>query len=74
MISKLSDKCCKKEVKPFPKLMMANDTGVLVLFTDAITGTAVNNVGGMYKIGYHSSCWHSSSFKDYEGDVCLTND
>lgn len=78
MKSVLSDKCCKKEEKPFPKLMIAFDhnprKGLVVLFSEEGAGVVVHTEDNIYEIGDHSTCWPPSYYKDYEGDVCLTND
>ena len=73
MKSILSDKCCKKEEKPFPKLMVST-TGAIVAFSEEGDGTVVNIGTSSEVLLYHSTGWLMRSFKDYEGDVCLTND
>ena len=73
MKSVLSDKCCKKEEKPFPKLMIStNDRKLIVLFTSESEGTVVHKGNSVWLLGSHNNNW--CHFKDYEGDVCLTND
>jgi hypothetical protein len=74
MKSVLSNKCCEKKEKPFPKLMIGDLTGSVVLFSKEKVGTVVYNSGnGGFKVGTYLEDW-GSGFTDYEGDVCLTND
>lgn len=75
MKSVLSDKCCKKEEKPFPKLMKHCEYGSIYLMSRSNEGTVVySGIGSMNKIGKHFSNTLSKNLTDYEGDVCLTND
>lgn len=71
MISKLSNNCCDKEEKPFPKLMIST-SGTIVFFEKSKIGMVV--YGSVYsKIAEYSEDWGMGLFKDYEGDVCLSN-
>ena len=74
MKSVLSKNCCEKKEKPFPKLMISVDTGSIYLMVKHNEGTRIH--AGIYNhdVGYFSRGWSMSSLKDYEGDVCLTND
>ena len=71
MKSVASDKCCKKEI-PFPKLMVS-DMGAVVLFNCSRIGVCVHKGNGYTEVGGYSSTWNNLVFKDYHGDVCLTN-
>lgn len=57
--------------KPYPKLRSSGEH--VVLFTDPTEGTTVHPYG-MYRIGYHSKCWDTECFKDFNGGVTLSND
>jgi hypothetical protein len=74
MKSVLSDKCCEKKEKPFPKLMWKPARGSIWLMTSEGVGTAVyGKDSDTYRIGEHVSCLMMNFLEDYEGDVCLTN-
>lgn len=61
----------KAEEFYFPKLMMNRDT-LIVLFYNSISGVVVQQ-NANYPIGYHSTTWDDTSFKDYLGSIALTN-
>ena len=71
MKSILSNSCCKKKEKPFPKLMIGRNNLSVVLFTAPRVGTVVHQGSG-YAVGHYNTSW-GTLFDDYEGDVCLTN-
>lgn len=75
MKSVLSSDCCKKKEKPFPKLMVHLD-GDIVMFHENRKGCYVylSGLGCSKGIGYYVNRFVMDNFKDYEGDVCLTND
>ena len=60
--------------KPFPKLM-TNAIGTIVLFSyyriGVIIGIDGNSIG---TIGEYRTDWNMPSFKDFEGEVTLSND
>ena len=60
----------KKAGRPFPKLMISQ-RGTLVLFTSSEVGTLLK--GADYPIGYHSY-FDNECFKDFEGEITLSND
>lgn len=70
MKSILSNSCCKKKEKPFPKLMK-KPNGTIVLMFDEKKGTAVHACAHDM-LGYPST-HAASAYEDYKGDVCLTN-
>jgi hypothetical protein len=75
MKSVLSDKCCKKEEKPFPKLMQTDSLGSVYLMSSSETGTVVYvATGSGLLLGRYRDGMTPDGLKDYEGDVCLTND
>lgn len=59
---------------PYPKLRVVRkgcrNSGAVILFTDATTGTVVKGAG-VHKIGHHSEHWASEDFEDYYGKVTL---
>lgn len=68
-----------EEVKPFPKIMIANkdagaDNGILVLFESANTGVVIKTVTGSSKqIGYYSISFLDACFTDFNDPVTLKN-
>lgn len=58
--------------KPFPKLMIS-DKGTLVLFVSTEVGTVIKSDSN-YKTGEHLDDWVMSLFKDFDGEVTLSND
>ena len=73
MKSVLSKKCCEKKEKPFPKLMVHQNTGRVLLFSNKAEGTCVYKGSGIFRLGEHREHWSFREYSDYEGDVCLTN-
>tara|TARA_R110000822_G_scaffold219293_1_gene353492 strand:+ start:51 stop:266 length:216 start_codon:yes stop_codon:yes gene_type:complete len=59
-----------ENVKCFPKLMISNN--FIVLFTELRNGTVVNDTD-FIGVGYCSKSWNMSDFKDYDGEVILSN-
>lgn len=57
----------------YPKLMVSTTSGLIVLFTNDKTGTVVHP-NQMHHIGHWSDDWLPPCFKDYEGDLVLSND
>ncbi len=58
----------------FPKLMQTQK-GLVVLMTSTNCGTVVaSKEDEDHPVGYHSSCWHSSCFTDFNGVVELINE
>ena len=58
----------------FPKLMESVNSSTVVLFTSPSYGTVVNSgTEGLYELGYISTNWEMSEFKDYEGRIILEN-
>lgn len=73
MKSVLSKQCCKKEEKPYPKLVLGAQTGNVYLMKSMDSATVVH-------VGDHTALHlgdvqnlNGSRFVAYEGDVCLTN-
>ena len=60
-------------VNDFPKLMISDDAGEIVLMTDHHTGTVVYQGPSEYEIGYESTGWIIDKFTDYDGSVTLNN-
>ena len=64
------------EVVEFPKLMMSNDSKIIVLFYNSTSGTIVySNASAIstHVPGYVSPDWREDEFKDYEGTLTLQN-
>ena len=60
--------------KPFPKLMIS-EHGTLVLFESDEVGTIIYpGINNTYKIGDYIDDWVMSLFKDFDGEVTLSND
>jgi hypothetical protein len=59
----------------FPKLMIGDKTGIIVLFNWHSRGTVINTGDGTtcVEIGEHYTEWKMETFKDYEGSVILNN-
>ena len=55
----------------YPKLMTANQ-GVVVLFTSESIGTVVHP-GELDYLGDYSDVWDMSVFKEFKGEVVLSN-
>ncbi len=72
MKSIVTDK--KNETKPFPKLMIGNKSGIIVLMIDEITGAVVGEPNGKFILGHYSDNWNDIRFTDYTGTVTLSND
>jgi len=73
MKSVLSEDCCKKEEKPFPKLMKHESYGSVYLMTSRSEGTVIHvGHGSTVSLGERARVTQSY-MSDYEGDVCLTN-
>ena len=66
----------KVEVVEFPKLMMSNESKIIVLFYNSTSGTIVySNASAIstHVPGYVSPDWREDEFKDYEGTLTLQN-
>lgn len=75
MKSVLSNNCCEKKEKPFPKLMKHSTYGSIYLMRTVYKGTTIYaGKGSPNIIGDHFNDMSPSNLTDYEGDVCLTND
>lgn len=64
-----SDQKKVEEVK-YPKLKI-HDSGMIVLFTAWQVGTVL--VEGEYPLGSHCSTWSEDQFKNYTGEIKLSN-
>jgi len=71
MKTKITNQASQQE-KPFPKLMIDKD-GEVFLMKDQSTGTIVHS---FFKenIGTHNDTWDMRTFKDFTGEVTLSND
>jgi hypothetical protein len=74
MKSVLSDKCCEKKEKPFPKLMINSPQNTIYLMRNSSCGVVVHCKVNTKEIGSSSTSLVERYLEDYEGDVCLTND
>ena len=61
----------KKKPKSFPKLMKTEQ--YVVLFSHKYRGTVVHKLalGGQFTVGFHSSDWDITHFKDTDETVTL---
>ena len=62
------------DAKPFPKLMIGNRTNVIVLFSHIKTGTIQVKGNHSGQVGLHDSSWDMNYFKDYDGEITLSNE
>ena len=77
MKSVLSNNCCENKEKPFPKLMISEKSGAVYFMSKDRAGVCVHETDNDFCdviIGEYNDHLYSGGFKDYEGDVCLTND
>jgi hypothetical protein len=80
MKSSINTKEKPKPEKPFPKLMIGLLTGNIILATGKdmyeplLVGFVVHCNDKSYTMGYRGSNWSMNSFKDFEGEVILSND
>lgn len=65
----------EKKDKPFPKLMWSEVNGRIVYFLKPKLGMQLNYT---YRIAdptpHYSNDWNMSNFKDFEGEIILSND
>ena len=59
--------------KGFPKLMINDDSDLIVLMTELGKGVVVR-VDGHNPVGCYVDCWIMDYFKDFNGTVTLQND
>lgn len=61
---------------PYPKLMMGQGTGKIVLFTHPKVGTVVYKGEGSIECGVHSEDWNMDYYTDLDPEikVILQND
>jgi hypothetical protein len=59
----------------YPKLMIGDKTGIIVLFSWHSRGTVINTGNGTtcLEIGEHYTEWKMETFKDFHGSVILNN-
>lgn len=66
----------EKSNSNFPKLMISNDGGILIIalgiIDGNIKGTVINSK--VWPFGYSSHGWMINLFKDFKGSVILEND
>ena len=58
---------------PFPKLMISESTGVIVLFKSPKIGTVVFSGTSKNVAGHYERNWLKDCFIDYTGSVTLSN-
>ena len=65
------------ETKPnrinYPSLMISNYDGIIVLMTGTEKGTVLNPSTSIKKIGYTGEGWIMDNFRDFEGEITLSN-
>jgi hypothetical protein len=62
------------KAKPFPKLMVSEELGVIVLFQDSTHGVCVLPGQTNNRVGEWACNWAPRSFKDFDGVVELSNE
>lgn len=63
----------EKQHLPFPKLMVAEDTKIIVLFAEADKGCVVSSgTSSAWEVGEYGDGWVMSYFKDLPEDVEIT--
>ena len=62
------------DAKPFPKLMIGDFTNVIVLFSETSVGTVVERGANSELVGYFNDEWDMPYFKDYDGEITLSNE
>ncbi len=60
--------------KPFPKLMICFESGLIVLMASPKNGVVVGKPTDIYHIGQYSEIWYMNNFTDFTGSVTLSND
>ena len=65
----------ESQTKAFPKLMLFKNTGLIALMVSPKCGTVVH-VGNSvtFKLGEWSTKFAQEGFKDFNGEVTLSND
>ena len=59
----------------FPKLMIGDKTGMVVLMTENKVGTVVNSGDNIdRKVGWYYNDWQMEHFTDFDGVVTLKNE
>jgi hypothetical protein len=61
----------KRKALPYPKLMTEGEGLIVLMYCDG-KGTVVNG-SFAYTTGYHLDNWRMEAFKDFEGEVLLSN-
>lgn len=65
----------KKAERPFPKLMISKTNNTtIVLFTSKNEGTILQSIDDHNPVGYHTQSFAYRFFKDFEGEITLSND
>lgn len=64
----------KSKSLPYPKLMISNYLGTIVLFKDRSIGVVLLEGFSPYKIGHHSFSWDMNNFSDYYEAITLQNE
>lgn len=56
----------------FPKIM-TTDNGMVVLFQSSCCGVVLSSSQKDWRVGEYSDSWIPNHFKDYFGDIILSN-
>ena len=64
----------KKAERPFPKLMQHVEHNWVVLFISYSDGTLLTSAGANAPIGRHETRFDPEKYKDFEGEIILSND
>lgn len=58
----------------FPKIMLNQRNGLIVLFEESSAGTVLHDDTETYTIGHHSTNWDELVFVNFTGSITLSND
>jgi hypothetical protein len=58
----------------YPKIMISQRDGAIVLFTDYETGCVLKSVSEVEPLGHHADDWAMGYFADFNGSVTLSNE
>jgi len=74
MIKVTSSETPEKKERPFPKLMISNSSGLIVLMEAPGEGSTLTKSVGWPTIGRHHKHWDIDCFRDYNGSITLSNE
>ena len=66
-------KTAKNLSSDYPRLMESIHGNSIVLFTEDRVGTILSEGNTIFTIGEVCNCWDMSAFKEFKGELTLTN-